>query len=162
MADSVMSNVTVNSTLGVLNIGTEEKVVDVPWGQIAIYLLIIIIIVLGNSLVIAAVLRYGFLQTPTNVFVMGTAAMDLMMGVLGMFKVGQLVYIYEGYYTCMARLGIGILQAVATGNLLAGTVMKPRIKYLSCSLTGQINIYLRHLKITTDNNRILTGKVSQK
>ena len=70
---------------------------------------------------IAAVLRYEFLQTPTNVFVVGIAGLDLIMGLTGMFKIGQLVYVYDGYYTCMTRLGIGVIQAVATGNLLAGT-----------------------------------------
>ena len=110
-----------NATLGV-SAGTNKDVVGFPIVQIVIYLLVIIVIVLGNSVVITAVQRYTFLQTPTNVFVVGTAGLDLTMGVLGMFKLGQLVYVYEGYYTCITRLGIAVLQVVATGNVLAGTI----------------------------------------
>ena len=53
---------------------------------------------------------------------MGIANLDLTMGLLSMFKVGQLVYVYEGYYTCMIRIGIAALQAVASGYVLAGTI----------------------------------------
>ena len=112
--------VTSPTSLGFSDIGLNTEVVGIPWGQIAIYLLASIIISFGNSLVIAAVLRYEFLQTPTNVFVVGIASLDLTMGLLSMFKIGQLVYVYEGYYTCMIRIGIAVLQTVATGYVLAG------------------------------------------
>ena len=121
---TVLTTLTSIASLSVLDIGPNEveNVVGIPWGQIALFLVVSIIILIGNSLVITTVLRYEFLQTPTNVFVVGTACLDLIMGLNGMFKVGQLVYVYEGYYTCMARLGIGALQGVLTGNLLAGTI----------------------------------------
>ena len=118
---TVTMTVTSITTLGASDSSTNEEMAAVPWGQIALYLIVSIIILFGNRLVIAAVLRYEFLQTPTNVFVVGIAGLDLIMGLTGMFKIGQLVYVYDGYYTCMTRLGIGVIQAVATGNLLAGT-----------------------------------------
>ena len=126
---------------GVSNSSASDEVAAIPWGQIALYLIVSIVIFVGNSLVIAAVLRYEFLQTPTNAFVVAIAGLDLFMGLAGMFKIGQLINVYEGYYTCMARLGLAVVHAVATGNLLAGTIKSPFISVLSQSLTGRNMIY---------------------
>ena len=126
--------------LGVSNSSASEEVAAIPWGQIALYLIVSIVIFVGNSLVIAAVLRYEFLQTPTNAFVVAIAGLDLFMGLAGMFKIGQLINVYEGYYTCMARLGLAVVHAVATGNLLAGTIAS-YISVRSQSLTGRNMIY---------------------
>ena len=128
------------ATLSASDSGTNEEMAAFPWVQIVLQLIVSIVILIGNGLVIAAVLRYEFLQTPTNVFVVGIAGLDLIMGLIWMFKIGQLVYVYEGYYTCMVRLGIGVLQAVVTGNFLAGTMTLSHTAVLSHPVTDQNSV----------------------
>ncbi|XP_028852929.1 adrenoceptor beta 3a [Denticeps clupeoides] len=69
-----------NNTSSINSTGLAEDGLPGPW--LLLFMLIIMIIVLGNLLVIIAITRTSQLQTVTNIFIRSLAYADLIMGVL--------------------------------------------------------------------------------
>ena len=92
----------------------------VPWGWVALYAITMLIIIAGNGLVIIAVFRYQFLQTLTNTFVVGVAAIDLSSSSTGWMKIADLIWpnSMAGYGPCLIRLTLGSISGVGSASLL--------------------------------------------
>ena len=94
----------------------------VPWGQVVVFSITSVSMLTGNILVIIAVLRFRFLQTPANVFVVGLTCLDVM-GIITLVLTLELV---EPIWTnnrlpCLAKLTFGGVNVVSTAMMLAGT-----------------------------------------
>ena len=92
----------------------------VPWGWVALYAITTLIVILGNGLVIVAVFRYQFLQTLTNTFVVGVAAIDLSSSSTGWMKIADLIWpnSMAGYGPCLIRQTVGSINGVGSASLL--------------------------------------------
>ena len=117
----------ISGLLGNQTVATVSTLPDTPspthvilWGWVVSYALFTLIMMGGNGLVIFAVFRYQFLQTITNVFVVGVAAADVTFGITGMMKIVDLVspHLLAGYGSCLLRLSMGIINGVMTGTML--------------------------------------------
>ena len=74
--------------------------------RVVIYLIISFVIISGNAIVITAVLRYRFLQTPTNLFVVGMSSVDLTNGIFGALVAIQTILPGRiGQFSCLGRIG---------------------------------------------------------
>ena len=112
----------------------------VPWGWVALYAIATLIIIAGNGLVIVAVFRYQFLQTLTNTFVVGVAAIDLSMSNTGFMKIVDLIWpnSMAGYGPCLIRLIVGSIGGVGSATLLL-------CKFMMTSSNGNIFPVTGHL-----------------
>ena len=99
--------------------------------RVVIYLIISFVIIFGNAIVITAVLRYRFLQTPTNLFVVGVSSVDLTNGIFGALVAIQTILPGRiGQFSCLGRIGCGCVNLVSTAMMLAGmSVYQPWLLY---------------------------------
>ena len=70
---------------------TDDPPYAIPRVLVSLFTTVSFFITVGNGLVIAAVARFQFLQTPTNVFVAGLASFDFSLGFLDWSTVVQLI-----------------------------------------------------------------------
>ena len=95
----------------------------VQWVRVVLYLVIAFGIMFGNALVIAAVARYRFLQTPINLFVVGLASLDCAMGISGVLMALQFIQPQiMSHFGCLARVAFGCFNVVSSAMMLAGTL----------------------------------------
>ena len=101
---------------------TEDFRYDIPWVLIALYAIISLFIMSGNSLVIVAVARFQFLQTPTNLFVVGLACFDFALGFYGSIVAVHLIRptLLHGYYACVVTTVFGVVNGLSSSMMLAG------------------------------------------
>ena len=99
----------------------ESPPIGVFRSQAVFYVVIASLIILGNLLVIAAVLRYRFLQTPTNLFVVGVAGVDSAVGISSVLVAIQLLLPGSlGQSACLVRVGFSCINLVSSAMLFAG------------------------------------------
>ena len=99
---------------------TTNPIHVVPWGMVILYALFTLAIMAGNGLVIVGVYRLQFLQTLTNVFIVGVAATDLTFSIMGLMKIVELVApnLLAGYGACLFRQTLVITNGVMTATML--------------------------------------------
>ena len=99
----------------------------IPWGTVMSYIIVGLLILFGNALVIAAVLRYRFLQSATNIFVAAVAVMDFCFGLALIFKVFDITYphLLRKELPCIIRLTVSTVNGVANAFLLVGKCWGP-------------------------------------
>ena len=100
----------------------DENSHEIPWAAVIIYVLVDIVILFGNTLVIAAVLRFRFLQNPTNMFVAAVACLDLCFASTVTMQIAEIVRpdFMSGRLSCVLDHILGVTNAVANGLLLFG------------------------------------------
>ena len=101
---------------------TEDIPYSIPWVLVALYTTVSLFIMGGNSLVIAAVARFQFLQTSTNLFVAGLACFDFSLAFFGWSMVVQLIRptLLRGYLSCVVRTAFGAINGLSSSMMLAG------------------------------------------
>ena len=105
-------------------------------GQGIAYVLVALVIMTGNSLVIIAVLRFRFLQTITNMFVVGVACLDFSIGPISILVLVQSVLneALGDKVPCLARIGIGTMNGLASAFMLLGRYTQGHLKTRLCLL----------------------------
>ena len=119
---------------------TEDFPYAIPWVMVILYATVSLLIMGGNSLVIIAVVRFQFLQTPTNLFVAGLACFDFSFSLNGWSMVAQLIEpsLLRDYQSCVLRTAFGAMNGLASSFMLAGEFegILPKGPYLPCVSIG--------------------------
>ena len=99
-----------------------QAIYSVPWGQVVGYLVLSLVIVVGNAMVVVAVAKFRHLQTIPNMFVVGVAAMDMVISVSAFAKAVALMVpnVMTGVIPCLFRAAVGTINVTVNGLLLAG------------------------------------------
>ena len=103
---------------------------QINWSFVVIYCAVILVILAGNGLVVTAFFRFSFLQTVTNMFVVGVAITDALMACVGILRILTLIdpRLLSGYVPCMIRMGSGVINGVLSALMLTCKWANPRMK----------------------------------
>ena len=94
----------------------------VPWGQVVGCCMLSLVTLLGNAMVVAAVVKLRHLQTVPNMFVVGVAQMDMMVSLSGFGKAVTLIVpnLMAGIIPCLFRVAAGTINITVNGLMFAG------------------------------------------
>ena len=99
-----------------------QAINSVPWGQVVGYIVLALVILLGNAMVVVAVAKFRHLQTIPNMFVVGVAAMDMVFSLSAVGKAVALIVpnLMAGVMPCLFRAAVGTINGTVNGLMLTG------------------------------------------
>ena len=94
----------------------------IAWGYLFIVVLLLLVGVFGNSLVVASVIHFRFLQSITNILIATVAGMDILFVLSTVYDIGVIVSpgVWSGWLPCMIIQATACVNAVSNSFLLVG------------------------------------------
>ena len=125
-----ITNVTFANTSDLYNHGNTNTNTHIPitdYGLCGIYCLVAALIVFGNSLVIASIVRFTYLRTITNIYILFLACSDITVSLSlvygGAFILNQVSW-HKYWLPCLLRYSLMIYSLMVSMALHVGKLTK--------------------------------------